>query len=232
MKNMIIKHKALVIIIAALLLAGLGFSIGMLAKTSFAENSDIGIENAKTIALESAGVSPEKAVFTKAKSERDDGTLLYEIEFFTGVNEYEFKIDAKTGEILEKESGTVDSGAAIQQPSQQPSSGQTIESTTQTGGASKAQKQSTSSTDYIGIDKAKKIALNQAGISDSSAPAFTKAHLDSDDGIQTYEIEFIAQNTEYSYEINAYTGEILECETDQVYDHHWEEHHDEHHDFY
>lgn len=37
----------------------------------------------------------------KAKMEKDDGLLVYEIEFFQGRTEYECTIDALTGEILE-----------------------------------------------------------------------------------------------------------------------------------
>lgn len=216
MKEMIIKHKIPVIIIAAILLAAAGFAAGMLAKTTLAKDGDyIGAEKARTIALESVGVSPEKAIFTKTEIDKDDGTPAYEIEFYTGVNEYEFEIHALTGEVLEKKSEAIYSGDASQ-PSP-PQTAQTPESTGQTA-ASQPQGQDAlpaDSTNYIGIDKAKSIALNQAGVSPSSA-MFTKAHLDSDDGTQIYEIEFVTQDMEYDCEIHAYTGEVLECGTEQL----------------
>ncbi len=216
MKEMIIKHKVPVIIIAAFLLAAIGFIAGMLAKTSLAQDGDhIGAEKARTIALESVGVSPEKAVFTKAEIDEEDGTPAYEIEFYTGVNEYEFEINALTGEILEKKSEAIYSDDALSPSSTQ--SEQSLESTEQTA-SSQPQGQDAlpaGSTNYIGIDKAKSIALNRAGVSASNA-SFTKAHLDSDDGTQIYEIEFITQDMEYECEINAYTGEVLECGTEQL----------------
>lgn len=213
MKEMIIKHKIPVIIMAALLLAAIGFIAGMLAKTSLAQDGDyIGAEKARTIALESVGVSPEKAVFTKAEIDEDDGTPAYEIEFYTGVNEYEFEINALTGDILEKKSEAIYADNALS-----PSSAQASENTEQTTASQLSDQDALPSgpTNYIGIDKAKSIALNQAGVSPSSA-MFTKAHLDSDDGTQIYEIEFVTQDMEYDCEIHAYTGEVLECGTEQL----------------
>lgn len=213
MKEMIIKHKIPVIIMAALLLAAIGFIAGMLAKTSLAQDGDyIGAEKARTIALESVGVSPEKAVFTKAEIDEDDGTPAYEIEFYTGVNEYEFEINALTGDILEKKSEAIYADNALS-----PSSAQASENTEQTAASQLSDQDALPSgpTNYIGIDKAKSIALNQAGVSPSSA-MFTKAHLDSDDGTQIYEIEFVTQDMEYDCEIHAYTGEVLECGTEQL----------------
>lgn len=63
---------------------------------------DIGVEQAKTIALQHAGLTAEGVVFSKAKLDREDGRLVYEIEFYvTGKSEYEYEIDASTGEILD-----------------------------------------------------------------------------------------------------------------------------------
>lgn len=46
--------------------------------------------------------------FEKAKLERDDGRTYYEIEFKFGTAEYEYDIDALTGEIISFDSGTND----------------------------------------------------------------------------------------------------------------------------
>jgi uncharacterized membrane protein YkoI len=66
---------------------------------------------------------------------------------------------------------------------------------------------------YIGVDKAKTVALEHAGISTASA-SFSKAKLDNDDGKVVYEIEFYVGRTEYDYEIDAYSGTILEYDID------------------
>ena len=60
---------------------------------------------------------------------------------------------------------------------------------------------------YIGVEKAKAIALKDAGLGSAT---FTKAKLDTDDGVKIYDIEFRSGNMEYDYEIDAKTGTILE----------------------
>ena len=55
---------------------------------------------AKTIALNHAGVSASNAVFLHAKLDYDDGRRTYEVEFYSGSKEYDYEIDAATGEIL------------------------------------------------------------------------------------------------------------------------------------
>ena len=63
----------------------------------------IGIDRAKEIAVEKAGLSIEDVVFGKAKLEHDDGRMIYDIEFYiTGKAEYEYEIDALSGNVLEE----------------------------------------------------------------------------------------------------------------------------------
>ena len=62
--------------------------------------ADIGAGKAKTIALNHAGVSASNAVFLHAKLDYDDGRRTYEVEFYSGSKEYDYEIDAATGELL------------------------------------------------------------------------------------------------------------------------------------
>lgn len=61
----------------------------------------------------------------------------------------------------------------------------------------------------IDMEKAKTIALEDAGLAASDVN-FTKTKLDTDDGVQKYEIEFTSNGYEYDYDINAQTGAIME----------------------
>ena len=63
--------------------------------------SYIGLDKAKSIALQQAGVSSSQATFVKVEQDWDDGRMEYEIEFYVGRTEYEFTIDAATGAILD-----------------------------------------------------------------------------------------------------------------------------------
>ncbi|MBQ9531909.1 MAG: PepSY domain-containing protein [Eubacterium sp.] len=70
------------------------------AKTT-KQSENIGIDAAKRIALNNAGVGASQVRFTKAKLDYDDGVAQYEIEFIKGNTEYEYEIDAKTGKIID-----------------------------------------------------------------------------------------------------------------------------------
>lgn len=61
----------------------------------------IGMDRAKAIALGHAGLSADQVRFTQAQMDREDGRMVYEIEFRQGQVEYEYEIDATTGQILD-----------------------------------------------------------------------------------------------------------------------------------
>ena len=63
-------------------------------------NTDIGAEKAKSIALEHAGVAAADTVFINVELDYDDGMRVYDVEFFSGNKEYDYKIDAASGAIL------------------------------------------------------------------------------------------------------------------------------------
>ena len=157
------------------------------ATSTRTSSTDIGAEKAKEIALQHAGVSASNAVFVKAEREYDDGRLTYDVDFYAGNKEYDYEILAADGTILSYD-------ADIE--------GYRIPSST-----------STSSSGYIGVERAKKIALQHAGLS-SSGVNFDKAEFDHDDGRAEYEIEFHHNFREYEYTIDAASGTILEAERD------------------
>ena len=66
-------------------------------------------------------------------------------------------------------------------------------------------------TSNISLERAKEIALQNAGL-ESNQVSFKKVKLDIDDGIQKYEVEFYYNNKEYSYEIDANSGNIISYE--------------------
>ena len=66
-----------------------------------AAGEDIGVEKAKEIALEKAGVKAEDTLFINAHLDRDDGRVECDVEFQSGHTEYEVSVDAVTGAINE-----------------------------------------------------------------------------------------------------------------------------------
>jgi len=63
----------------------------------------ISMDMAKSITLKDAGFRPSFVTFEKALLKKDDGKIIYEIEFFTSAYEYEYEVDAYTGAILSKD---------------------------------------------------------------------------------------------------------------------------------
>ena len=64
----------------------------------------IGLEKAKQIALEDAGLdeATQKIVFTREELSRNQGKPCYILEFYTDKCAYSYKVDAVSGDILEK----------------------------------------------------------------------------------------------------------------------------------
>lgn len=69
--------------------------------------------------------------------------------------------------------------------------------------------QSSANQTQITVDDAKNTALKDAGFNDASTVVFTSEKLDYDNGRQVYEIDFHDAKTEYEYDIDSSTGEIV-----------------------
>lgn len=78
------------------------------ASAAQADNGNISLEDAKSIALQDAGFDASQVQFTNTGLDTDDGIEKYEIDFTNGGYEYEYDINAKTGEIIEKSKDTDD----------------------------------------------------------------------------------------------------------------------------
>ena len=169
--------------------SGSGVQNQQSANQSQSNSQKLSLEQAKSKAIADAKVSASAVTYTKAKLDYDDGALLYDIEFYTSTHEYDYEIDAKTGNILSRDVEAI-----------------------QNKGNNSTNSGNTSSD--IGLDKAKSIAAKHAGFSVSSVN-FSKAKLERDDGITVYEIEFYKDGVEYDYTINASNGNILEFNADR-----------------
>lgn len=73
------------------------------AATKPAAARDIGYAAAKAAALKHAGLTEDSIRELDMELDREDGVLVYEIEFKAGGYEYEYTIDAATGKILAQE---------------------------------------------------------------------------------------------------------------------------------
>ena len=161
------------------------------AASNQTQTAGIGLEAAKEIALADAGLTAADVTFTKERYEREDFVYVYEIDFYTSTQEYDYEINADTGEIYSRSVESFQTGAQVN-----------------TGSGTNANHS------YIGVDAAKSAALSHAGVSADST-TFSKAKLDNDDGRMEYEIEFYAGGMEYEYTIDAFNGTILEYDNER-----------------
>ena len=152
----------------------------------------IGTDKAMDIAAAAFGkASTAKMAYSEVDPELDESLAHYEVEIRSqSGEEFEYKIDAYTGAILESKREAADgTEVPVVQPSNPAASGD------------------------IGHAKAKSIALNHAGVSESKAYDM-EIELDDEDGRLVYEVEFKSGNMEYDYEIDASSGAILKHETE------------------
>ena len=142
-------------------------------------------EEAKQIALADAGLAESDVTFLKVRLDYDDGRAEYDVEFYRGAEEYDYEIDAVSGEIRSVDRDVEDYAPAA--------SGST-------GGD-------------IGEAGAKQVALSHAGLTEAQV-TFVKVERDYEDGRLVYEVEFYCGANEYDYEIAADGGEILSYDYD------------------
>lgn len=153
----------------------------------------IGEDEAKRIALEDAGISESNTSSLTVELDEDDGVVVYDVEFLvisdqSAVKEYDYEIDAATGEIR-----SLDHEA---------------ERITLYGG-------SNSQNGVMAEDKIRDIALAKVP---GATEKDISLSLDRDDGRMSYEGKIIYQGMEYDFEIDAYSGAIREWEAESVFD--------------
>ena len=160
-------------------------------------------KDARKIALEDAGLTEAEVTISAEKLDTENGVAVYEVDFVKGNVKYEYDINAMTGAVYSKssESTALPSTEAAAQPS---------EAETAAANATVAPTaENRSNNNYIGLERAKAIALGDAGLSAASV-TFTEAKPDFDDGVPNYDLDFYTATHEYDYEINALTGAIMD----------------------
>lgn len=75
---------------------------------SLTEDTAIDKQRAKEIALNHAGIKAENISGYRIELDRDDGVTSYEIEFDSAGYEYNYDINAKTGEIINSGKDMID----------------------------------------------------------------------------------------------------------------------------
>lgn len=185
----------------------------------------IGMSAAAEAAEVYAGTLEVDSVTSKTDPELDEAPAHYEVELrHPTLGDFEYKIDAYTGEVLEGLPDimkSVQAAAPQEAPEAQTSPVQTPPAPKPGAGnqapaaGTPAQQQPAAS----GKEAAKNAAFTHAGVSAADA-SVTKCELDWEDGRQVYDIEFWVGSTEYDYEIDASTSAVLKSGQDWGNHHH------------
>ena len=178
-----------------------------------------------------------KVVFTKEELSRNSGRPCWVLEFYTAEFQYSYKIDAKTGEIIffdyhidirkAKEIALTDAGvyadnAKITFTVEEYVGGgiktpyfyfvfnnDTVQWSYRIDATLGIVLEKSEVTLLISLQKARKIALNDAGITDENEATFTKEELNRSTDRPCWILEFYTEKYQYSYKIDAKTGEIV-----------------------
>lgn len=168
------------------------------------EPTIITAEEAKEIALQHADLVEEEVTFSKCELDEDFDGPNYDVEFHTeDLLEYDYEIDAFTGEILGYDWDGDDTlfGDAMEEATSDAASNDDI-----------ANNSHNPVNTIISEEDARKIALEQvSGATDEHIREFDR---DYDDGKLKYEIEIFFEDKEYTFDIDARDGAILEREAE------------------
>ena len=148
----------------------------------------VGELKAKEIALAYINIAEENIQKYEIELDYEMGMMIYEVEVYANGMEYDVDINAKTGEVVHAHHEPEDDSHQQEIPEY-------------------------NSSLYIGSQRAKEIALSHAGLSEDQISQYW-IEMDIDDGNAVYEIEFYSDKSEYEYDIDAVSGEVLkfECE--------------------
>ena len=183
----------------------------------------------------------QKIVFTREELSRNQGKPCYLLEFYTGTNQYFYQIDAKSGSIIyagkfitlsEAKKIALDDAGCTDKVS-------FTEETLVSGGIKtpyyrlvfadaktqwtyridavlgnvlEKQQKEIVTTDFISLEEAKKIALEDAGLDEATQKiVFTREELSRNQGKPCYLLEFYTAKKQYSYKVDAKNGSIMEA---------------------
>lgn len=165
---------------AFLLAAGLSLvGVSYAAAAAF-----ISPEEARSIAIQHAGVNAASVDRLRVKDDREHGTAVYEVEFLADGTKFEYDISKDSGAIVKYSQKHRERRGAAAYPA--------------AGYA-------------VSLDEAREQVLARIP---GAAAQDVRIHPDYDHGRQTYEGKVYYNGTEYEFEIDAATGQFLEWEED------------------
>ena len=181
------QTKIVIAIISIIVVLFLGFYIYF--KISYMSKQEI-----KEVIVDYMNAKEKDIFFETVDLEFDSG--LYEVDLYYQNQEYEFKVDAKKGSIVQTDY---------------------IKQNLNDSSKTNMQTPSTNVEQEITEEEAKKIAFDDAKVTESDVQRL-RIKKEYDDHHLVYEIDFMYGTYEYDYKIQASDGSILEYDKDSIYD--------------
>ena len=159
-------------------------------------------EQAKSIALSHAGQSASSVWDLNVELDQKNGVTVYDIDFESSTAEYDYWVNASTGEI-------VHSYSEPHVPAQPAVTPQPPVAPTPAPAPVQPPAPAQPSGPSISAEQARDLALAQAGLSLGSVYDL-EVELDTENGVLVYKIEFEYNGVDYDYEVNASTGAVTQ----------------------
>ncbi|NQG97101.1 hypothetical protein HO675_03255 [Streptococcus suis] len=144
------------------------------------------MDAAKSIVLKDLGLNASQVRFKDLDFEKG----IYEIDLVANNVEYDYDVQASTGKIIKKKSKNLAPTKTTVKPAQPTQAKKTTVAVT------------------ISMEQAKTIALKDAGLT-ANKVRFKEVELEK--GV--YEVDFVANNVEYNYDIDGITGKVINKKT-------------------
>ena len=185
------KKKILSIALLGIMVLGVSVTANAKSKHKYnrnvSSNSYIGVNRAMNIALKKVPGASNSHV-KKINLDRENGRMVYEGEIYYNGQEYEFDIDAVTGDIVKWKVDEISNNSGYIN-------------------------NNVNNSQTITMEKAKSIALAQ--VPGANQSHFGKIELDHDHGRAVYEIEIFYNNSKYEFDIDAVTGAIVKWKAER-----------------
>lgn len=193
------KIIIITIICVISLIAIIGVSSFIYIKSTYISKDEV-----KEIVIDDTKLSARDISFKEIDLDLDGETKKYDVEFYYNRVEYNYEIDAKTGDIIY--SNFINNN----NNSNNNNNNNTANNDTNNNNNvdNNNSNNNGNSNNNISEEEAKNIALKDAGFNNSEV-TFIKVELELENGRTIYEVDFLKNNIEYEYKIDAINKNII-----------------------
>jgi len=197
------SRARLILIASAVVFIAVTLTVAAAAGLEFGQDdaaaqTGVSAAEARDSAIRAAGVAKDEATVIRRKLYRENGKPLYAVSFYTNPagesTVYDCVVDAETGKVI--------------------ASGKTVQNDVTVKKADlRNGKKTAKVSDYIGVSKARSLALYNAGFSEKEV-VVDATELVFDGGRPRYRVGFRSDEVTYRFYVDAVSGKVVRRETE------------------